>query len=140
LPGRAESEDVALSLSIIYQIDTMEKFLLLIREDLINRENSPEDAHENMRVMTKWMESLAQSGNYLSSDPLRNSGKYVTRDQVVSDGPFIEAKESVSGFFLITAENIEQAASIAQTCPLVLNGQLVIEVRPIMTLNNGRAC
>jgi hypothetical protein len=117
----------------------MEKFLLLIREDLIKRKNSPEEFNENIRVMTKWMESIAQSGNYLSSDPLQNSGKYVTRDQVVSDGPFIEAKESVSGFFLITAENIEQAASIAQTCPLVLNGKLVIEVRPIMVLNNGKA-
>ena len=114
----------------------MEKFLYLIREDLAHRAKATEEAKDNIRVMTKWMESIAESGNYLDSDPLLNSGKYVTKDYVVSDGPFIEAKESVSGFFLIQAENIEQAAAIAQSCPLVLNGKLVIEVRPIMTLTN----
>jgi hypothetical protein len=55
---------------------------------------------------------------------------------VVSDGPFIEAKEAISGYIIITAENLEQAASISQTCPLVINGTAVIEVRPIMVLNN----
>lgn len=114
----------------------MEKFLFLIREDLARRAKAIEEAKENIRVMTKWMESIAQAGNYLSSDPLLNSGRYVTKDFVVSDGPFIEAKESVSGFFLIQAENTEQAASIAQSCPLVLNGKVAIEVRPIMTLTN----
>jgi|SRR5882757_2645650 len=114
----------------------MEKFLFLIREDLALRAKAIEEAKENICIMTKWMESMAQAGNYLSSDPLLNTGKYVTKDFVVSDGPFIEAKESVSGFFLIQAENTEQAASIAQSCPLVLNGKAAIEVRPIMTLTN----
>ena len=114
----------------------MEKFLFLIRQDLIERERMKEEDNQNIRVMMKWVESLAQSGNHLASDALLNSGKYVGRDYVVSDGPFIEAKESISGFFLILAENSEQAAAIAQTCPLVLTCKVVIEVRPIMVLND----
>jgi len=114
----------------------MEKFLFLIRQDLIDREKMKEEDNQNIRVMTIWMESLAQAGNHLASDALLNSGKYVGRDYVVSDGPFIEAKESISGFFLILAENVEQAAAIAQTCPLVLTGKVVIEVRPIMVLDH----
>jgi hypothetical protein len=121
----------------IIKTNTMEKFMFLIREDLAARERlTPEEFDKNIQIMTKWLESLAQSGNYLSSDPLQNAGKYVARDYVLSDGPFIEAKESVSGFFLIAAENLEQAAAIAQSCPHVLNGPMVIEVRPIMILPN----
>jgi hypothetical protein len=68
---------------------------------------------------------------------LKMKGRYVGRDTVLSDGPFIEAQEAVSGYFLIRAENLEQAAAIAQTCPFVLTGRMAIEVRPIILFENG---
>jgi hypothetical protein len=115
----------------------MEKFLLLIREDLAFRAKmTPAEFNNNIRIMTKWVESMAQTGNYLQSDPLTNKGSYVTQDLVLSDGPFIEAKESISGFILIQAESLAQATSFAQACPLVLNGTAAVEVRPIMALPN----
>jgi hypothetical protein len=115
----------------------MEKFLLLIREDLKRREKlTPAEFDYQTQIMTKWVESMAQAGNYLQADPLHNGGAYVGRDYVLSDGPFIEAKESISGFILITAENLEQAASIAQNCPLIAIGVGVVEVRRIMVMSN----
>jgi hypothetical protein len=115
----------------------MEKFLLLVREDLnIMRQINEEERYRGVRQMLKWVESLAESGNYIGGEPLLTTGKYVSRDKVLSDGPFIEAKEGVSGYIFLQAENLEQAASIAQTCPLVLQDKMHMEVRPIMTLNN----
>ena len=115
----------------------MEKFLLLIREDLLAREKmTKEEFDRNIQLMTKWIESMAESGNFINADALHNVGRYVGRSYVLSDGPFIEAKEAISGFVLINAENTEQAASIAQSCPLVLNDTAVIEVRPVMIIEN----
>ena len=115
----------------------MEKFLLLVREDLnMLKQIGDEGRYKNMREMMKWVESLAESGNYTSGEPLVLAGKYVSRDDVLSDGPFIEAKEGISGYIFLQAENIEQAASIAQTCPLVMQDKMVLEVRPVMTINN----
>ncbi len=115
----------------------MEKFLLLVREDInMLKQIGDEGRYKNMRLMMKWVESLAESGNYTIGEPLVLAGKYVSRDDVLSDGPFIEAKEGISGYIFLQAENIEQAASIAQTCPLVLQDKMVIEVRPVMTINN----
>jgi hypothetical protein len=115
----------------------MERFLLLVREDLnMLKQNGQEEHYKGIRQMLKWVESLAESGNYTGGEPLLSTGKYVSRDNVLSDGPFIEAKECISGYLFIQAENLEQAASIAQTCPLVIQDKLVMEVRPIMTLNN----
>jgi hypothetical protein len=115
----------------------MEKFLLLVREDInMLKQIGDEGRYKNMRLMMKWVESLAESGNYTIGEPLVLAGKYVSRDDVLSDGPFIEAKEGISGYIFLQAENIEQAASIAQTCPLVLQDKMIIEVRPVMTINN----
>ena len=111
----------------------MEKFLFIIREDLkLLKAFSGEERNRDMQIMTRWVESLAESWNFVGGEPLAVTGKYVNKDSVVTDGPFIESKEGISGYLLVKAENLDQAASFAQTCPLVLQGSLVIEVRPIM--------
>jgi hypothetical protein len=116
----------------------MERFLLLIREDLKRRAAlTPAEFNHQTQIMSKWVESMAQAGNFLQADPLDNDGKYVGREYVLSDGPFIEAKESISGFILIAAENMEQAVSIAQNCPLISTGVGVVEVRRIMIMPNA---
>ena len=115
----------------------MEKFLLIVREDIrMLNQIGDEGRYRNMRDMMKWVESLGESGNYIGGEPLVLTGRYVSRDHVLSDGPFIEAKEGISGYLFLQAENIEQAASIAQSCPLVIRDKMVLEVRPVMTINN----
>jgi len=115
----------------------MEKFLLLIRENIQAQLGKADEAFEDgIQEMTKWVEELAESGNYISGEPLQPTGKYVSKDYVLSDGPFIEAKEAISGYLFIQAQNLNQAASIAQSCPEVINGNIFIEVRPIISLDN----
>lgn len=114
----------------------MEKFLLLIREDIEKLKQSPEDHEKRIKEMIRWVEMLGESGNYLGGEPLMTEGRYVQKDEVVSDGPFIEAKESISGYIFVNAENVDQAVSIAQSCPYVMNGTMAIEVRGVMALEN----
>ena len=115
----------------------MEKFILIIREDLgkLNK-MTDEERFANIPMMLKWVDSLIESGNYIKGEPLLIKGRYVSKDQILSDGPFIEAREGISGYEIIRAENIEQAAAIAQTCPLVQSGMAVREVRPIATIHS----
>jgi hypothetical protein len=115
----------------------MEKFLLLIREDIEKLRLSQQEHSTRIREMTKWVETLGESGNYIGGEPLVTIGRYVSKDNVLSDGPFIEAKESISGYIFIKAENLDQAVSMAQTCPYVMNDTMVIEVRPVMAMENS---
>jgi hypothetical protein len=111
----------------------MKRFLLLIREDIRRAEQLTEQqVHAEIAIMTRWVEELTKSGNFIQGDPLENSMRIATADKIVSDGPFIEAREAVTGFTLIKADNIDQAAELAMACPLVQNGQIKIEVRPIL--------
>ena len=108
--------------------------MLIIREDLGKlKQSSHEERKRKAMLMMKWVESLAESGNYIGGDALEISGKYVRKSEVMSDGPFIESKEGISGATFFNAENLEQAVAFAQLCPLVLSGEAAVEVRPILT-------
>ncbi len=51
------------------------------------------------------------------------------RNDVVTDGPFVETKEVLGGYYLINAENLDEALEIGKACPARFGG---VEVRPIM--------
>ena len=117
----------------------MEKFLYIIREDLKKlKEWNQEQRYNGIREMDLWVKSLVEKGSYLTGDALHIRGSYVSRDSVLSDGPFIEAKEGVSGIIFIEAKDLSDAISLAQTCPLVQQGNMAIEVRPLMEVKDIR--
>jgi hypothetical protein len=111
----------------------MEKFMLVIREDLKRLSQYSEKARvADLQAMLEWTKSIAESGNYIDSAPLAATGRYVKKTDVLSDGPFIESKEGIAGYYIILAESLNQAVSIAQTSPLVMKGEQAIEVRPML--------
>lgn len=111
----------------------MQRFLFIVREDLKKiGKLTDEQRLANVPPPLEWIKNLADSGNYVTGEPLAVKGAYVSKKQVLTDGPFIEAKEGVSGYDVILAENLEQAVSMAQTNPLVTSGAAVIKVRPMM--------
>lgn len=113
----------------------MKKFMLIVREDLARiGKFSQEYRLSEGPDMTEWVDALIESGNYITGSPLLVEGRYVTRDQVLSDGPFIEAREGISGFDLVWAENLEQATALAQSCPMVKAGFAIREVRPVVEM------
>ena len=112
--------------------------MLIIKEDLADLARSGDaQRYARMRVMMAWVESLHESVSYLGGDPLEITRKYVTKDRIVSDGPFIEAKEGITGYMMINAENLEQAAAIAQSCPLVQQDVMSIEVSAVLLVDNA---
>lgn len=117
----------------------MERFLFIIREDLSQlKHRTHEERYDVIREMDVWVKSLVKKGIYGGGDALRIEGGYVSKHQVVSDGPFIEAKEGISGFISVDANDLAAAISVAQTCPLVHSGQMAIEVRPLMGVKDVR--
>jgi len=113
----------------------MEKFMLLIRQDLIEVGKMTEEEYMvKLNQMLSWVDDLTSTGNYVAAEPLLTTGKYVTNTSVLSDGPFIEAKEAISGYFIVWAENADHAVALAQRCPLLHTNDVEIEVRPIRLL------
>jgi hypothetical protein len=111
----------------------MEKFILIVRADLEKLRNiGEEERYADWPNMLDWVKSLIASGNRLEGGPLSISGRLVSKNEVLSDGPFIESKEGVLGYDVILAENLEHAVAIAQSCPMVVQGKAIREVRPLL--------
>jgi len=50
----------------------------------------------------------------------------------MTDGPFAETKEQLAGFYLLEAENLDQALALAAKIPPAREGS--VEVRPVRQL------
>jgi hypothetical protein len=50
----------------------------------------------------------------------------------VTDGPFAETREQLGGFFLIEAENLDEAIAVAGRVPGARKG--TVEIRPVVEL------
>jgi len=51
----------------------------------------------------------------------------------VTDGPFAETREQIAGYFLINAQDREEAISIAARIPCARIG--TVEVRPVIEIS-----
>ena len=55
------------------------------------------------------------------------------KDPTVIDGPFAETKEQLGGYYIVEAENLDEAVAIAARIPGARTGS--IEVRPVMKMH-----
>jgi len=96
---------------------------------------SAEDRQKQMEKWMAWFKDMGAKGLVkYPGHPLERSGKIVGGKPIaVSDGPFAEAKDVISGFTLIEASDVAQAADIAKGCPILDVGGSV-EVRPVMQM------
>ena len=81
-----------------------------------------------------YVDELRNNGHLLSAEPLQSvktaSTVRVRGGKVsITDGPFAETKETLGGFFLINARDLNEAIQIASKWPSARLGS--IEVRPI---------
>ena len=49
---------------------------------------------------------------------------------ITTDGPYAETKEALTGFYLIEADDLDQAVAISTELPAAWNG--AVEVRPVI--------
>jgi hypothetical protein len=113
------------SFMLIFRDTTPEKYEAL----------SPEERKRSLDRWNSWYDGIAEAGQMSSANPLKPAGRVVSsrRGETVFDGPFSEAKETIGGYFLITARDIDEATEIAMKCPNLQFG-MTVEIRPVATM------
>ncbi|MFT6291295.1 MAG: hypothetical protein ACJAR2_001897 [Ilumatobacter sp.] len=103
--------------------------------------NSTEFGTPEMNTeMQQWFaftNELEAAGKHLGGDalnPVETATTVRVRDgkTVTADGPFAETKETLGGFYLIEADNLDDAIEWASKIPSAPYGS--VEIRPIMEL------
>lgn len=111
------------------------KYMLLIYHEQKGWDGLTELERQEMYAeYRRFSEEIRASGNYLSGSelaPVTTATSVRVRDgkQMTTDGPFAETKEQLGGYFLIQAENLDEAIGIAARVPSARVG--TIEVRPL---------
>ena len=114
----------------------MKEFVLIFRMDITTKEAQP-SAIQMELYMAQWMEwinnisaqgQLAAGGNHLS-----RSGRVIRPENVMADEPYTINKESVAGYIIILAKDIEDAVRIAEKCPILQGEGTSVEVRETET-------
>ena len=112
------------------------KYMLLIYHDEAAWNSHTEAERQQIyREYRELIQQLQSSGQYLMGDQLQstttaNSVRVRDGKQMVTDGPFAETREQLGGFFLIDANSLDEATSIAGRIPSARSG--TVEVRPVV--------
>ncbi len=111
------------------------KYLLLIYLD----EQTLSDTEREACYVesTQLAGALKSAGQYLGANPLHPTSLATSvrvRDgkKVITDGPFAETREQLGGYFLVDAEDLDDAINIAARIPMARKG--TVEVRPVIEI------
>jgi hypothetical protein len=113
----------------------MKYMLLIYSDENAWTENEREQCFKESVHLTQ---ELNANGQYLGASPLQSVVKATSvrmRDgkRLVTDGPFAETREQLGGYFLIEANDLDEAIAIAERIPTVHKG--TVEIRPILELS-----
>jgi hypothetical protein len=111
------------------------KYLLLVHH---NEESFGRMSEETRRSMLaesiQLCHQLHDKGQYVHASPLQpvaTATVVQVRDgkRSITDGPFVETREQLAGYFLVDAQDLDEAIDIAGRIPGARIG--AVEVRPI---------
>jgi len=109
------------------------KYMLLIYGD----ENALDQAEREQcyQESAQLAHQLDAAGQFLATAPLHLTATATSvrvRDgkRYVTDGPFAETREQLGGYFLITANDLDEAIAIAERIPGARRG--TVEIRPVI--------
>jgi len=113
----------------------MKYILLIYHDEQAWSQLTEAERQEIYREYGQLREQLASNGKFLTGgqlQPAATAGTVRVRNgkQMVTDGPFAETREQIGGFFMIEANDFNEAAGIAAQIPSARTGS--IEIRAVL--------
>src|SRR5688500_9449678 len=112
----------------------MKYMMLVYLDEQAMSESEREHCYVESAQLTQ---QLNASGQYLHASPLHpvataTSVRVRGGKRLVTDGPFAETREQLGGYYLVDADDLDEAIEIAGRIPGVHKG--TIEVRPVLAI------
>jgi hypothetical protein len=112
----------------------MKYMLLIYAEETALDDAEREKCYEESAQLCRDLDTRRQFVSANPLQPVATATSVRVRDgkAMITDGPFAETREQLGGYFLVDAENLDDAISIAQRIPGARWG--TVEVRPVMEI------
>jgi hypothetical protein len=114
--------------------ENMKYLLMLYADETAGSKVSKEVWEGMMSQFHAWSDAMTKAGVSNTFQPLHPTSAATTvrvpnGKRIVTHGPFAETKEQLGGFYLIEAQNLDEAIEWAARCPGAQYGS--IEIRPV---------
>ena len=114
----------------------MRYILLIYGDEKAMEGKSHEEMAAGLGAWFRYTEELQKSGKMLGGEALQPTSTATTvraaeSRTLTSDGPFAETKEQLGGYYIIDADDLDEAIERAVKMPHIAEGGTV-EVRPVM--------
>jgi hypothetical protein len=112
------------------------RYMLLIYTDESQAATmNEEEVNTLMGAYYAYGNAMREAGAHLSSEALNYASQAKTvrvrnGKTLVTDGPYAETKEQLGGFYMVNAQNLDEAIVWATRCPGIQFAP--IEIRPIV--------
>ncbi len=112
----------------------MNEFVLLFRMDITNKDAQPSKEQMNI-YMNQWMQwineiadnkQLADGGNHFSPQ-----GRVLKPKNEVFDTPYTMENNSVAGYIIVLANDLNGATEIGRKCPILNGENTSVEIREV---------
>jgi len=111
------------------------KYMLLV---YMNEQAMTDDERQHCYVASAQLtQDLNAKGQYVAAGPLHSvstatSVRVREGKRLVTDGPFAETREQLGGYYIVEANDLDEAMAIAERIPPAKYG--TIEIRPMMEI------
>lgn len=114
----------------------MKYMLLIYVDEQAWSEAERQDCYDESTELAHQMKS---AGQFLACAPLQSvstatSLRVRNGKALVTDGPFAETREQLGGYFLVEANNLDEAIALAARIPGARKG--TVEIRPVVEIPN----
>lgn len=113
----------------------MQYLLLIYGDESAAASVSEEEQTAVFQEYMRYTQEIDEAGKYVGGEALQPTETATTvrvRDgkTLTTDGPFAETREQLGGYYVVEADNLDEAIELAARIPGARSGS--IEVRPIM--------
>jgi hypothetical protein len=111
----------------------MKYMLMFANEEAQDSTVSPEELQAVYAQVGEWWEKYTRSGAILEGHQLQPSSTATTvepRTGTVTDGPFLEAKETIGGYGIVEAPDLDTVIAMCKTWP----ASAKVEIRPLIEM------
>jgi hypothetical protein len=115
----------------------MQYLMLIYTQESSYMKMTPQEQAAMSAEFAKYTEEITKAGKNRGGNrlaPITSATTVRVRDgkRVTTDGPFAETKEQLGGYYLIDANDLDEAIALAARIPAARVGS--IEVRPIVEM------
>lgn len=118
----------------------MQYMLLIYENEAEMQKRSAAEIDTIIKEYGSFTDSIVKSGQFRAGDPLESSAtatvvRVRNGKTLTSDGPYAETKEQLGGYYIIEANDLDEAVAVAARVPCAR--EFAVEVRPIMKLEQS---